>query len=1130
MACPSRTRSQLTLPDNLLRSLPQDSPMKHARSVRRLDADPKRSMSPPPHGERESKRAKKASDPEPESRVQPPASGRAQSVPMFPTSFSLPFIDLKNPPPSPRRARSCSPGKEEPKLDVVFGSRLDIPMDVEEDMPSPTTQSSATPQTTDISGETTSRPSPNPAQSTSRPIVNQDALFTPTIARPNRLLSLSPLTPLPETPYPFEIKGTGEHPSARSRNFQEYEKDVTIANETSQFPSTSGRQLHLSHALTFNPLSHPKGSTFMGSRPVHSKRALTVPGRKSSNSSNPDAFSILMQASQKRTNLSSDLSFDKGKQRADIEPPASASSTEDYFKAANGTRITKKHDDLGILSNKLKSRMRPREKPKIEPVLTLPIPSVTDPGDHDSEQLEASNGITLTGEPLDSTPSTEQRPQIATEPSSVPDAQGADITGLSVTAIIQPSESPAKDLHHNITNPLLTAESGTPPTIQDAALPESAPTTLQQEQNPPTIKSPDMVCDQPAENSSPCARPPAQALETIVSPILSPDITEESDKAPMAQKTIPIRRTTRSITSKLKTKEQTVAPSDLRSNVAGTPRKTRLRSASTSSPAGKSGVNGRARKVTSTVGTSLPSKAADSNSIVTSLNYAKPTTSSNAKVTKSPTRSLRSTAKSSMIPSINTRSSSPFSRLFPATNSSTALSSLSTLSTALERLRKPPPSRPNTSTGFYSMSDDAAISSAVITDNTSNTESHEPSTSTKTRRRSNSFTLPSSTYSASATKPQSAAQQPISRFLASKPDSTSTASINLSELGNKPPPRPGIFGVGIRGVFGLGMRNRAPKVSRKTSLPMVVGSPVKGSEPADVPDDGNIDKGGNGADESLEIVMDTTPDISGLGENDYLAPIAGYSPKEAGKKESKGDSWKMSSGPSLALSASLGSLHPKRSMGPPPIHRQGRITRSISGSHASVHQTSSPEGQGAETTSSAKKPELGSPLKFLKDCVVYVDVRTDDGDDAGSLFVEMLEGAGAKVLTRVGQTCTHIIFKNGLLSTMGRYRLLRDPKPLVVGIAWVVECAEQKKHIDESKFLVDLSDINIVGVNKRRKSLLPKLVAHELDDHITQDSNHAPEENGEPSIDGSNSSLILDDLPPLERARRRKSLMIGPRP
>ncbi|KAH9917562.1 uncharacterized protein B0H18DRAFT_1034247 [Fomitopsis serialis] len=79
-----------------------------------------------------------------------------------------------------------------------------------------------------------------------------------------------------------------------------------------------------------------------------------------------------------------------------------------------------------------------------------------------------------------------------------------------------------------------------------------------------------------------------------------------------------------------------------------------------------------------------------------------------------------------------------------------------------------------------------------------------------------------------------------------------------------------------------------------------------------------------------------------------------------------------------------------------------------------------------------------------------------------------------KVLTRVGQTCTHVVFKNGLLSTLTRYRLLKDPRPLVVGIAWVVECAEQCTRVDESRFLISLDGVNVAGTQKRRRSMLPR--------------------------------------------------------
>ncbi|KIM63873.1 hypothetical protein SCLCIDRAFT_62228, partial [Scleroderma citrinum Foug A] len=89
-------------------------------------------------------------------------------------------------------------------------------------------------------------------------------------------------------------------------------------------------------------------------------------------------------------------------------------------------------------------------------------------------------------------------------------------------------------------------------------------------------------------------------------------------------------------------------------------------------------------------------------------------------------------------------------------------------------------------------------------------------------------------------------------------------------------------------------------------------------------------------------------------------------------------------------------------------------------------------------------------------CAIFVDVRTDQGDDAGSLFVDMLRGLGAKIMGRVVQSCTHIVFKNGLPNTLARYRLLNDPKPLVVGIAWVVECVEQRARMDEEKYKVDV--------------------------------------------------------------------------
>ena len=60
---------------------------------------------------------------------------------------------------------------------------------------------------------------------------------------------------------------------------------------------------------------------------------------------------------------------------------------------------------------------------------------------------------------------------------------------------------------------------------------------------------------------------------------------------------------------------------------------------------------------------------------------------------------------------------------------------------------------------------------------------------------------------------------------------------------------------------------------------------------------------------------------------------------------------------------------------------------------------SQPAGPVDSTSGEPSKstPARPTPLNILKDCVIYVDVRTEDGEDAGSIFVDMLRGLGAKV-------------------------------------------------------------------------------------------------------------------------------------
>jgi len=70
-----------------------------------------------------------------------------------------------------------------------------------------------------------------------------------------------------------------------------------------------------------------------------------------------------------------------------------------------------------------------------------------------------------------------------------------------------------------------------------------------------------------------------------------------------------------------------------------------------------------------------------------------------------------------------------------------------------------------------------------------------------------------------------------------------------------------------------------------------------------------------------------------------------------------------------------------------------------------IPSSSTPLNEGAPPTSvdqvvstpEGTKPLATNPREVLKDCIIFVDVRTDDGDDAGGLFEEMLKGLGARV-------------------------------------------------------------------------------------------------------------------------------------
>ncbi|KIM75816.1 hypothetical protein PILCRDRAFT_13314 [Piloderma croceum F 1598] len=574
-----------------------------------------------------------------------------------------------------------------------------------------------------------------------------------------------------------------------------------------------------------------------------------------------------------------------------------------------------------------------------------------------------------------------------------------------------------------------------------------------------------------------------------------------------------------------------------------------------------------------------------------------------------------STSPSKPKPAWNASAGSPF-RLPPRPLK--PASTLSTLSIALEKLSLPRPVRPNSSVGFNTdngnesdagqkgTKDDGMVGlgtsaggakplkrSATVGDRSSSSRGISSTDGTATAPRLKTTapganeagkfpakvgTLPSPTIIPQvglSVRPSGSAGNAETKNNASldrtfKPSGLpSRGSFVHGILGSR-----GGGGIVVGGGGGL-----ARKVSKKTSLPSVMASPVKGSNGSPMEEEDGIEEEPS---EQADVSMRSTADIL-VVMNDVEEEGTGMGEKDKGKeKERPKDAWKLdasrrASMASQALTQSLSSLPrtpSKGSMGPPRTPgraasftypsaastskgKQGEETQAGGDDTGAMGMKSAPSVLGrvrsgsdghvgtsrsARIFAQEKEAELEAAqneenekgngvLTLLNECVIFVDVRTDGGDDAGGLFVDMLKGMGARILTRVGPSCTHIVYKNGLMSTLTRYRLLQDPKPLVVGIGWVVECVEQRARVDEARFNVNLDGANVAGTNKRRRSMLPKLISGD-ESAETNESQEGESSRIDVSMDASEAdssmrSIDEEGLPPLEKARRRRLLLTG---
>lgn len=1147
-----------------------------------------------------------------------PGKDRARSVPLFPSSSSVPHIDLRYPPPSPRRTRSRSPSKERGnKLMITSGpiqvAKLEtIPDDnrPETHADDPIMASSAPLLTLDDHArknanqertmdrrETTNDTANDCSARPSIPTVHQPP-STPATTQPLTLaFPLSPLTPLPPTPLPSSaITSSKDRHITAGREIDEDEGDdddaMVISSQGSKvLPPEKTRNIRLprpSSVVSFSSVTsinrpsastlEPKSTTLMGPPstvpagtqflPVGTTKPLPI-AEKQAPSKPPvtNAFTVLMEQAHKgkRTDQS------KRKEKTNsVRSGNSSSSLATIVPKQKG-----RNEEMGRPKISIKAKMRPKEKVKLKPKPISTAVSITDDDDGHSPPpravsptnisefghlpiaapkdlpmdaaCAAGGDVDMTSPEMHSPPNAFQLDRPSTPPQTDLPVSASPVMGLrpqsNVAHVLDLSEAPTPAAIEQLT----TAE----PKPHPLASPIQSETSLVRSETTSTnVDIPNIRLEAPNVNSLPAPRTPASKLP-LVKKIHLITATDRVTR----------RMSQRQREKQAETSSQAphTAPSTHRRMI----RKKHLYPVGLEPKMESASIIAQEYPQDTEVSTTSPSDVVTdpvfeepvppgppmnlSSSIrrVSKVPQSRPTSSSTAKVvlpkipskTKFPskpasplsTRLVRSTSM------ISTRPPGGLARTFTGLSNNQG-SSLSTLANALEKLRMPPPERPNTSMGFNReldvdrdpepakcSADDSSIGGHVvegtILKRTVSVESAESDAGSSGSAH---------TQGASSGRGPLHFEQNSSGLFSrehvgsAKLYSGSGSVMRGGKTTSSLQPRPRIFGMG---TFGSG---RMPKASRKTSLPSVMASPVKSNGTADVVEEADMDCSGFDAARPSHTDPLSVPGLAVGGE---LEPPARKSPSRRVSLASQ------------ALSQSLSSLPSKQTqvMGPPttpPNRRPG--LRSSSSSYPSSTSLASRQvpnppvkgDVGGHVTSEKSVEHTTAPsnmaqesLKILQDCVIFVDVRTDDGDEAGSLFMEMLEVVGAKILTRVGQTCTHIIYKNGLVSTLTRYRSLRDPKPLVVGIAWVVECVEQRRRVDEAKFIVNLDGVNVAGTNKRRRSMLPKLIRREAGGTSSSDVERDRQGiESDQSMDGSSSSMIMDEeLTPLELARRRRT-------
>ncbi|ESK93627.1 signal transducer [Moniliophthora roreri MCA 2997] len=1151
---------------------------------------------------------------------------RARSVPLFPG----PTIDLRNPPASPTRARSRSPSKSEPKLAITPGpfKRMadleSIPDEREPamDVDGTPTKNPSMPFSATITEATIPRPTiptptslETPRTSSTLPGPSMDIPATPAH---NNLYSIpmSPLTPLPETPYPQRVnyqareedrcnltQGWGNKLQSVLEEAQptpkQTERDLPLGLDdahptpkqsdsvltTEATAVVNGQQKTMASRVPLSRNTRASGSgdaglrtSTLGPPPTAASTSKSAATDCQETDAKRNAFEVLM-ARKPDTKEKGKITGKKtvipvtGKGKGKGKQPTTANA-----KQAESQPLTLKEGKMkpkeSATSNPklfgapgLKDRMKRRQKPKHTDI-TVPMrfdDSEDEAPDKDDEFAVARPS---SPHPLHLKQDDEKRVSLEPDVEKVPSSP--------LTSILDEgelSESPeqlqatAEDRggeHDGDAHPIISPVTETPHRASLLSQIEHADTL-----RPLTSVTPDAAPRQssgleaPQESSKPeemtADNPQSMAVDEVVQ---SPAEHTTSAQGPVVdgkgkgkrgsrKKAVvpiaPVRRSARGASSKHNEpgSPSTSTPltisgrgrgkaSGSRSNQStpSKPKQSELEVFETASPSiiGKGKApetsdpdpipdpfDGTLSELSSApatdtepepdepekpVKTTVSTASAKSGIPVAkrlkpSASVARDTISSLSKaLPKTPTKSGSRSSSPSKLP----RPSSLFARANGGESSRPTLavegSSYATLESALQKLKEPPPARPSTSMGFNrDLSEDEDVEMRSKDDSS---------------RSALGIGRPSSSASGSSsqsTLPFFKAPAPVQKPRIFVPAGTGP--------GLK---KPGAVMRGGRGTtipFGMA---RGQKASQKTTLDTVIGSPVKGGTSV-TEKDSDVEMGEPAAESNVPGNL-TMADLTMAlhvpnGEVDIGNGSLEGLTSEKGKKE-KLRRPSMTAIAFQALSQSLNDISALNTSEPtlPPSPPRRAGLRSSS----STYPSSSSAGKKLE---GGKNDTTPPKLSILSDCKVFVDYRSDD-PLAAETWTQMLKDLGARIMTRLGPTCTHILWKNGLPSTINRYRTLNDPKPHVIGNSWIVTCAQESRHVDETEYLINLEEFKFAAEaaagHKRRKSMIPKLLTGLGDDADTEDW-------GTPDDDISmdSNTSISSDLTPLERARLRLS-------